>query len=354
MTTPNTPIPAPQRVLLIADDLTGACDAAAAFLPGRSVRVWLGPTAGGHHQDSVQAFNTDSRDLAPEDAAKAVAACAQNLPSGALLFKKLDSAGRGPIAAELLAAHEAFHTRAILFAPSFPAHGRTVLHGILHVSHAAGRETTLKLADLFPPGIHHSIAIIGKPRSLLPAFMSGKQIMICNAQTDDDLAALVEASSALPQPTLFAGSAGFALALAASRKAGHPTPPAPPPIAQAALFIIGTPHPVTQLQLRHLEQEHPGANLLLIQSEADAASVLTRFTQADPQSLVLSGGDTALRVLRTLGARSISLRGEIAPGIPWGIIDGGLADGRTVVTKSGGFGAASTLAHILSTLSGQA
>src|SRR5580698_7835930 len=99
-----------QRVLLIADDLTGACDAAAAFFPGRSVRVWLGPAPDGDNRDSVQAFNTDSRGLPPEDAAIAVAECALNSSSNALLFKKLDSAGRGPIAAELLAAQYALNT----------------------------------------------------------------------------------------------------------------------------------------------------------------------------------------------------------------------------------------------------
>jgi uncharacterized protein YgbK (DUF1537 family) len=349
------PVPLTRRVLLIADDLTGACDAAAAFFPERSVRVWLGSAPDGDNQDSVQAFNTDSRGLPPEDAAIAVAECALNSSHDALLFKKLDSTGRGPIAAELLAAHKAFRTRAILFAPSFPAHGRTVLHGILHIGHADGQETTLKLADLFPPDIHHSIAIIGKPRGLLPAFMSGKQIMICNAQTDDDLKALVDASSALPQPILFAGSAGLARALAASRRDSHSTPPARPPIAQTALLVVGTQHPVTQLQMAHLNQHHPTASLLTIRCDtSDTDIVRTHFNTLNPQALILSGGDTALLVLRALGARSISLRGEILPGIPWGIIDSGLAQERTVVTKSGGFGSSSTLTRILTTLSGHA
>jgi uncharacterized protein YgbK (DUF1537 family) len=343
----------PPRILLIADDLTGACDSAAAFLPQNSVRVWLGATGDGY--EDVQAFNTDSRHLSSEQAAEAVANCADSCPQDALLFKKIDSAGRGPIAAELLAAHEAFGTRAIILAPSFPAHGRTVLHGILHVSHASGTETTVDLAGLFPRDRHYAIAIIGKQRTLLPAFNSGKTILICNAQSDEDLEALVNASSDLPQPILFAGSAGLARALAASRKEPHPTPTAPLPNSPNPLLIVGTDHPVTQLQLDHLTNELPTANLLRIPCKpADAETIRTNFAQRNPQALILTGGDTALLALRSLGAHSISLRGEIAPGIPWGIIHGGLAHHRTVVTKSGGFGSAATLTHILQSLRGAA
>lgn len=55
-------------------------------------------------------------------------------------------------------------------------------------------------------------------------------------------------------------------------------------------------------------------------------------------SLVLTGGDTAAMVLRALGAESIEVLGEVVAGVPWGRVSGGLADGRFVVTKSGGFG----------------
>jgi len=105
---------APQRIHLIADDLTGACDAAAAFLPGDSVRVWLGDTPNDHAPETIQAFNTDSRTFSEPAAERAVAACALRCPPDALPFKKIDSAGRGPIAAELLAAQQALETHCLL------------------------------------------------------------------------------------------------------------------------------------------------------------------------------------------------------------------------------------------------
>src|SRR5208283_5695331 len=122
----------PQQIFLLADDLTGACDSAAAFLPtGRAVRVWLGAAATFPATEPVQAFCTDSRYLSPAKASRLVsrivARTAAELASNphALLFKKIDSAARGPFAAEILAAHRAFGSRAVLLAPAFPAAGRT-------------------------------------------------------------------------------------------------------------------------------------------------------------------------------------------------------------------------------------
>ena len=130
----------PDRFYILADDLTGACDAAAAFLrTGHPLRVWLdsrnlSPAPG------VQAFTTASRNLSPSDAAVAVYSAASALSEipRSLIFKKIDSALRGQIAAELLAAHQALHTRAILLAPAFPAAGRRVCGGFLKIRDAAG------------------------------------------------------------------------------------------------------------------------------------------------------------------------------------------------------------------------
>jgi len=343
-----------QRIHLISDDLTGACDASAPFLPERSVRVWLGPTGDSAPED-VQAFNTDSRGLPPEAAAKAVSKCAHLCPPDALIFKKIDSAGRGPIAAELLAAHRALGTDIVLFTPSFPANGRIVSNGILHVYPASGLGTRLSLITLFSIKQRAQIAIVDKPSDLAVALASHKHIAICNAETDDELEVLVQFAATLNKRILYAGSAGLAHALAKSRRSHHQQPREQLPLAASPLLIVGTQHPVTLLQLAHLHQHQPDANLLTIRcDDTDADKIRTRFTDLNPDGLLLTGGDTALLTLRALGARSIELRGEIAPGIPWGIIDGGLADRRTLVTKSGGFGSATTLKEILTTLAGNA
>src|SRR5580658_2587247 len=145
----------PPQIFLLADDLTGACDSAAAFLPtGRAVRVWLGAAATFPATEPVQAFNTESRSLSPDKASRIVARTASVLASNSqtLLFKKIDSAARGPFAAEILAAHRAFKARAVLLAPAFPAAGRTVRNGILEIQDATGQRTQrIDIASLFPP-----------------------------------------------------------------------------------------------------------------------------------------------------------------------------------------------------------
>ncbi len=60
--------------------------------------------------------------------------------------------------------------------------------------------------------------------------------------------------------------------------------------------------------------------------------------------LVLTGGDTAVAVCAALEASALWLHGEIKPGIPWGILLGGVVPGLPVVSKAGDFGTDDALA----------
>lgn len=355
---PLAPTPRrPARIHLYADDLTGACDAAAAFLPaGHSARIWLGSKALWPTQESLQAFNTDSRSLPPQEAARAVeAAIASDKPADdCLLFKKVDSAARGPLAAELLAAHRALGTRAILLAPAFPAAGRTVRQGDLLVEDATGQQVRINLTSLFPAEVQPSIALVAHPTELGAALDSGKTLLVCDSATLADLEALARAAQNLPG-LLYAGSAGLAHALAGLWPA-HPS--APLPTAARTLVIAGTPHPLTQMQLEQLARHSLTApdsacRVLRIRCESgDAEHIRAEFDRYSPQVLILTGGETALLALRSLDAHSLLLGGEFAPGIPWGRIQGGMAEGCIAFTKSGGFGAPAVLSDILAVLSG--
>ena len=82
--------------------------------------------------------------------------------------------------------------------------------------------------------------------------------------------------------------------------------------------------------------------------ESSKESLRKIFSSAEPvSSLVLTGGDTAAMVLRAFDAKSIEVAGQMSPGIPWGIVHGGIADGCIVITKSGGFGDEHVLVHAL-------
>jgi uncharacterized protein YgbK (DUF1537 family) len=66
--------------------------------------------------------------------------------------------------------------------------------------------------------------------------------------------------------------------------------------------------------------------------------------------LVLTGGETAQRVCRALGAMAIDILGELEPGIPWGRLAGGIVPGMPVVTKAGGFGRPDSLICVVDAL----
>ena len=344
------------RVVLVADDLTGACDAGVAFIrSGRTVRVWFSPGVQFSAPESVQAFTTNSRSLSPNRAARVVSRAIASLGSGpgSLFFKKVDSACRGPLGAEVLAAHRSLSTRAILFAPAFPSAGRVVRGGILAIRDSAGHSSQVRLSSLFPITVRHRIASISSPSELEPALESGKSILACDSESQADLENLARTAQNL-SGLLYAGSAGLAQALAGLNFVSQP--PALLPAAQRTLIVAGSPHPVTKLQLRTLDrQRFSGARVTEI-GFAFAARMRIRsaFRKASPRALILTGGETALLAVHALEAHSFILQGEISPGIPWGLIQGGLAHGCVVVTKSGGFGSPEAFNEILTALQGQA
>ncbi|MBI4621774.1 MAG: four-carbon acid sugar kinase family protein, partial [Verrucomicrobia bacterium] len=95
------------KIYFLADDLSGALDAAAAFHhAGRRVRVVLSVaewTAA--DENEVVGVTTETRNAPPAVAAAAVErVLARGRAQGArLVYKKIDSTLRGPVAAELAA-----------------------------------------------------------------------------------------------------------------------------------------------------------------------------------------------------------------------------------------------------------
>lgn len=147
---------------LIADDLTGACDTGVQF--GRAgFTTWVSvaafarssfhqrgfsdlrfSTVGFDHRsadgfargvaqrdDLVVAVNTESRHDSPDVAADKVMRAADLLAKAGMttVYKKIDSALRGNVAAEVGALMRKFPDRLVLIAPAYPDQGRTTLAG---------------------------------------------------------------------------------------------------------------------------------------------------------------------------------------------------------------------------------
>jgi uncharacterized protein YgbK (DUF1537 family) len=352
--------------VILADDLTGACDSAAAFAAGGvTARVVLDFEQLAQRPGQVTACSLETRNFPEKTAARRLREAARVSGSAqGLLFCKIDSAGRGPIGESILSLLDVSGCGCALVAPAFPDQGRIVKGGILHVLEQDGESKSktrqVSLERLFPDGSHSMLALIAagnaieRGQQMRAAVAEGQPILLCDAETGEDLSTLVEAvGQADCGPVLWCGSAGLARALADPIFSSAKTVPDAAPIYSAPIYeegkicivFAGTPHSTTARQLEALATNPAAARCVTAAvqcGETTVEQVRDLWAQVQhsggARGLILTGGDTASFVLRALRADSILIRGEVETGIPWGLIEGGLAAGYRVITKSGGFG----------------
>lgn len=330
------------ELAIIADDLTGALDAAAPFaMRGISTAVALDPAALPAALASgarVIGVSTDSREI-PADAARvAVTGVMAQLPAGIALFKKVDSRLKGNIAAELDAVP---HSRSLVI-PAIPAFSRWTRQGRVG---GFGVAAPIDIAERI--GRHAASAVIpdvGSQADIEHALSAGFDLAI--------------------------GARGLAEAMAQVMAPAAAAPDISLPVGRA-YCVIGSTDPITLAQLRHLRRCNSDltyiaapngvapalvpapAPLTVLQAvpgtePADGATVsaalghsLARLKPAPGSLLILSGGATAQVILGQLGIRMLELVGEALPGLPLA-----RAGGLTVITKSGGFGDEETLSRL--------
>ncbi len=360
--------------LLIADDLTGACDAAVQFTArGRSAAVALELGAGvpnpGVYPD-VLAVSTESRGLSVEESRQSIMDMALRLADTKprILFKKIDSTLRGNAGAEIAATVSAFGCDLAVITPAFPAMKRIVADGWLRVDGPADFEPVEMGAYFQAQGLasHRHVGTGG----VAVAIGGGGRYVSVDAVCDEDLDAVVETMMDWKGRILWAGSAGLAAALARSISVGRGR------LARAVkhfgpvLFCIGSAHPATLAQQRRLLAERPvcalsaeaaspgqiadalgdGRNVMLEiprgRVPEGRIAELLRGARGVAGALALSGGDTASHVCRALRAQAIELHDEVEAGIARGTLRGGVFDGVAVVTKSGAFGDSGALIAI--------
>jgi len=310
---------------MIADDLTGACDAGVQFVDhGFSSAVWLRENI---QTAEMNVLTTDSRADSPTTArAKVRDACRIFRERGIeLVYKKIDSTLSGNVAEEIEAALEASGRPMAWITPAFPAMGRTVVNGKLRVG--------------------------GVERGSVPA---SKRLLPWDACSTEDLGGIAsQALASEPQP-LLAGSAGLAAELAAALAAlcgRRPGVRLRPAISGPPVCLIGSQNPVTRAQLERLRGARPDVRILEVARDRCDPDAVRRLLPAG--ALIISGGDTAGFVCRVLQAAAIRLECEVLTGIPLGRLVGGEADGLPVVTKAGGFGEEPALVRVVEYLEGQ-
>jgi uncharacterized protein YgbK (DUF1537 family) len=330
-------------LFIVADDLTGAADAALPFWrAGRRAVVVLNPQAAWPAGADVTAICADTRAMSEGEAARVVAAGAARRPAAAGWFKKIDSTLRGWVGAETRAMRQAQPGRRCVFAPSYPSRGRTwEADGVYRVHGVPLADT--EFAD-------EVVGLSGDSR--LGAFLRrhfGREISeLVRASTD---AALEAAVASARGPALWVGSSGLALALAGPGARPPALPDAPTRLqALPVIVAVGSRRALAERQVKRLQAA-------LSKSDAAADGVLrVSATAYDPSQalaladelgrraaaaatrrggggLILTGGDIATATLRHLGATAAEVVGEVEDGLP--VLRVGSFH---VVTKAGGFG----------------
>jgi uncharacterized protein YgbK (DUF1537 family) len=352
------------RALIVADDLTGANTSAARMAQGGlTARVVVGPddleTA--LEQADVVAVSTGSRSLPAGEAAGRVREVAALGAGIGFVAKRVDSTLRGNVGAELDALLDVLEEQRpgapcrALVAPAFPAAGRTTEGGV----HKVRGEPIGKVAD---------IVAAQSRRRIGSGIGAGAAIVVCDAASDEDLAAIAAEAAALEGVRWVPVDPG-PLAVELARALG--VLPAAADCAAPLLVVGGSRTDLTARQLDECERvlgtrfaeldarrpdvaavvdtlceliagEGGVAGVVPVGdgTEADVAAALGAVVRGildrcDLGGLYVTGGDVTAAVLDALGARGGRVERELLPLVVAGRLDGGCAEGLPVVTKGG-------------------
>ena len=339
------------KLVIVADDLTGALDSSVAFAD-RGLKVLCAlsvselPAAMSQGADVV-AVSTGSREISQENAVSRVKQVLSMIRSheGAhslRIFKKVDSRLKGHVAAEIKAL--GFASDQTLICPAIPRLGRFVKNGLLV---GEGVDTPIAVTDIAD----------------LPETCG------IDAATQQDIEAAI---SGFADDGLFVGAAGLAEALA-SKIAPDPRTDAMPAPEAPALFAIGSRDPVTLAQLGTFNivgapngivpepaalredvkviQMTPGETVISGQEAGDlfADGISKWIAQTKPRTFLGCGGESAAAICARLNIGILQVLGEVLPGLPMSKSIGS-GDHLYIITKSGGFGSKDTLVNLASKL----
>lgn len=347
---------------IVADDLTGALDAAAPFVrAGRTAVVVIEPDLLDQWlvAANVLSVSTGTRDSSEEDAAHQVGRTTRSLASHIprLWFKKIDSTLRGHVAAETGAMLRASGLRRAVICPAVPVQGRVVRDGRVFVH-------GVPLAQWLPSGEAEKLRHARDLPSLFDSLsQAGLDLAFPDVAKTGDFDLVARSIASANGAVLAVGASGLAAALAGPAIAGRG-----PVLEGPFLFVAGSMTRETAAQATALSAidgamivrvgragdmaVDPAASVVLLAPDegaipprtpaAEVAGLLAAAAEQvigwlAPATILLTGGETAVAVLRRLGCGYLEVVGEIDPGVP---VSAARFGGRPVhiVTKAGGFG----------------
>jgi D-threonate/D-erythronate kinase len=417
------------EVLILADDLSGAADCAGGCAAaGLDTLVLLAPDLAA--RATVIAIDLDTRESSAGEAGLTMARALERVWDASIkaIYHKIDSTLRGAWAHELAAARRSLAAMIgsaplALIAPAFPARGRTTRAGRVLVETpsikpaAAARDAGAIAGPLQQLGLDVRSLARGEINAANPglaerfAALAHAKVdaVVCDAETEQDLAAIAAAGLASSFPLLWVGSAGLMRPLAAALAHSDARPAPLPAVRGPLLFVVGSAAAAARAQAEALAAEPEitvirvrpedltrgqaalaaaleaaldgGTDIALLidpaspaQGPLDPALVAGLADVVGPRlaragGLVATGGETARRLLDRARISSIKLGGEVDVGVPWGIALGaparqpplleaaaagviGWEPSFLIITKAGGFGDPGTLVRCRKVLKG--
>ena len=388
-----------KKLMVIADDLTGACDTGIKFSEqGYRTRVLM-PAAlyDSYQDDSVDVFSvtTNTRNCSEEEAVEKISDLFEQVDGNYRFYKKIDSVLRGNIRAELDCFIDKGYARKSLICSAYIEEGRTIEDGNLHIR-KKDKEIFSNAAEKMglKSFCHVDLQTVRKGcKAIVEAVNATEERhVILDAVNNDDLYNIALAAGQLPD-CIPAGSAGLAKQyckclfekqekqIRSEKNRGVP------------LLIIGTRNPVTVAQTQKLKDlnleihllntdeygmqvestetikkrcrkgillttnliyNNTGNNGELLLKNCHNSNILdyisaeTEKIFADNRisGILASGGDVCASVLETLNLNKIDLIEEVLPGIVAGEAIGKDNRKTKVITKSGGFGDEDALVKI--------
>lgn len=396
--------------IIMADDLTGACDTGIQLVTkGYQVSALIGISTlekQSYLSGEILSINTETRSLKPEKAYDIIYDFVKYLENNnyGSIYKKVDSVLRGNTGVELDAMIDVKKAKAALLVPALPKNQRKIIDGKLCIGNKAGEvsgkelieKTSKKRCEIIPlSSVRKNTQ--GLIKDIYSVVDNGGEILLFDSETEDDLLKIAKAVGELSEDFVIAGSAGLL-----SQLAEKTTSKKTEIEAGNVLVVAGTAHPITRKQLKRLrkkdnittiacdkedlkkwdngglnEESHSIKEKILDNDKSNFLITTTQILNGDVKlddkpvdifneditkglsiigkkvlersnigGLILTGGATASAFLEEISVSVIKLLEEPMPGIVLGEIDYN-GDALLLATKSGGFGDSDTLEKLI-------
>lgn len=254
------------KLLVIADDFTGALDTGVQFSKrGIPTMVSTDTTFNFNEMNEevdVLVIDTESRYLRFEEAYSLihriiVSAKSVDVP---FIYKKVDSALRGNISAEIKAVLDASRATAVPFLPAYPEMNRVLIDGNLYIDQILVSESVFGKDPYEPVNESNVLRRLKKEANIdglliketFPQSFNG--VLLFDAKTNEDMEQHVERLQQKNLLSMTVGCAGFAKILAT--KLFPEYEPKNYSLKKPLVVICGSVNPITKKQVDYVEQRN--------------------------------------------------------------------------------------------------